>query len=266
MPKTRAHGIELYYELYGKSEEIVLFANGVLADTRSWAGQLQAFAKEYSVLLFDFRGQGQSDKPNEPYAMQSHAADAVELLEALGIERVHWVGVSYGGEIGMIVATCFPERVASLTVAASVSHVEPPLRQRIENWIAAAKTADPERFFAETVTDIFSEHFQAQNPKFLQIVREGYKRLDYRAVVRLLEAFQQLNITPQLHKITAPTLVLCGAEDHLKPIRYSKIIHREIAHSEFALIPHCGHALTLERPEEFNALVLSFLEKQRVHV
>lgn len=266
MPKTRAHGIGLYYELYGESEETVLLANGVLADTKSWAGQLRAFAKEYRVLLFDFRGQGRSDNPDEPYSMERHAADAVGLLETLGIERVHWVGISYGGEIGMIVATRYSEKIASLTVAAAVSHVEPPLRQRIENWIATAKTADPERFFVETVADIFSEHFQAQNPKFLEIVRESYARLDYRAVVRLLEAFQQLNVTPALPKITAPTLVLCGAADHLKPIRYSEIIHRAIAHSELAVIPECGHALTFERPEEFNNLVLGFLRQQRAKI
>lgn len=125
MPKARINHVELYYEFYRKSRETVLFANGVLADTTSWAGQLQAFTKEYSVLLFDFRGQGRSDKSDEPYSMEGHAADAVNLLEALGIQRVHWVGVSYGGEVGMLVAIRYPEKIASLTVAASVSHVGP---------------------------------------------------------------------------------------------------------------------------------------------
>jgi 3-oxoadipate enol-lactonase len=270
MPKTRVHGIELYYELYGEPEVgarhalPLLCANGVLADIKSWAGQVSVFAKNYRVLLFDFRGQGRSDKPDEPYSMEGHAADAVGLLETLGIERVHWVGVSYGGEIGMIVAARYPEKIASLTVAASVSHVEPPLKSKIDSWIAAAQTADSKRLYTETVTDIFSERFRAENPTFLKTVQESYAHLDCHAVVRLLKAFQQLNITPELHKITAPTLVLCGADDSLKPISYSEIIHRAIARSELAVIPECGHALTFERPEEFNNLVLGFLKQQRV--
>ncbi|MCL6641896.1 MAG: alpha/beta hydrolase [Candidatus Bipolaricaulota bacterium] len=264
MPKTRVNGIELYYELHGKpTKETVLFANGVLADTRSWAGQLQAFA-EYTLLLFDFRGQGRSDKPEGRYSMEGHATDAVGLLETLGIERVHWVGVSYGGEVGLIVAARYP--VASLTVAASVSHIEPPLKNRIDRWIAAASTADPERFFDETVTDIFSPRFRAQNPQFLELVRQSYKSLDYGATVRLLEAFQGLNITPELHTISAPTLVLCGADDQLKPVSYSRIIHSAIAHSQFVVIPDCGHALTFERPQEFNDRVINFLAAQRVQV
>lgn len=262
MPKVRINRIELYYEFYSKPGETVLFANGVLADTTSWAGQLHAFTKKYSVVLFDFRGQGRSDKPDEPYSMEGHAADAIGLLEALGIQRVHWVGVSYGGEIGMLVAIRYPEKITSLTVAASVSHVEPPLKSKIDRWIAAVRTKDPEHFFRETVTDIFSERFRLTNPQFLEIVRRSYAALNYRAVVRLLEAFQQLNITPKLHKITAPTLVLCGADDALKPASYSQIIHRAIAHSEFVVIPECGHALTLERPEEFNSHVLGFLRLQ----
>lgn len=262
MPKVRINRIELYYEFYRKSGETVLFANGVLADTTSWMAQLQAFTKEYSVVLFDFRGQGRSDKPDEPYSMEGHAADAVSLLEALGIQRVHWVGASYGGEIGMLVALRYPEKIASLTVAGSVSHVEPPLKRTIDRWIAAAQTENPEHFFHETVTDIFSERFRTAHPEFLEIVRRSYAALDYRAVVRLLEAFQQLNITPQLHKITAPTLVLCGADDTLKPVPYSQIIHRAIAHSKFVVIPECGHALMVERPEEFNNHVLDFLRHQ----
>ncbi|MCS7198387.1 MAG: alpha/beta hydrolase [Candidatus Bipolaricaulota bacterium] len=259
MPKARIKGIELYYEFHDGREATVLFANGVLADTTSWAGQLHAFKKQYSVVLFDFRGQGRSDKPDEPYSMEGHAADAAGLLEVLGIPRVHWVGVSYGGEIGMLVAIRYPEKIASLTVAASVSHVEPSLKNKIDRWIAAARTENPEIFFQETVTDIFSERFRVAHPEFLEIARRSYAALDYRAVVRLLEAFQQLNITPELHKITAPTLVLCGADDSLKPVSYSQIIHGTIAHSELVVIPDCGHALTLERPEEFNNLVLNFL-------
>lgn len=269
MPRARVHGIELYYELHEPSHRIsppkerVLLANGVLADTRSWVGQVRAFAKDYSLLLFDFRGQGRSDKPGHSYSMEGHAADVAGLLDALEIEQVHWVGVSYGGEIGMMVAARYPQKISSLTVAASVSHVEPPLKNKIDHWIAVARTADPERFFSETVSDIFSERFRARNPQFLETVRRSYSQLDYHAVVRLLEAFQTLNITSELPQITAPTLVLCGADDSLKPISYSQIIHREIAPSRFMVIPDCGHALTFEKPQEFNQIVLSFLKERQ---
>jgi 3-oxoadipate enol-lactonase len=85
--------------------------------------------------------------------------------------------------------------------------------------------------------------------------------LDYDAFLELLLSFSRLDVTAELHKIMAPTLVLVGEEDLVKPRKYSEIIAREIPGAEFAVVPHAGHAVMWEQASVFNTLVLGFLAK-----
>ena len=96
----------------------------------------------------------------------------------------------------------------------------------------------------------------------LDQARERYRALDFDAFVELMLCFSKLDITADLHRIVAPTLVVGGELDLLKPRRYSEIIARAIPGAEFAVIPHAGHAAMWERPGVFNSLVLGFLAKQ----
>ncbi|HEX7140782.1 MAG TPA: alpha/beta hydrolase, partial [Vicinamibacterales bacterium] len=84
----------------------------------------------------------------------------------------------------------------------------------------------------------------------------------FRALADLCDAFTRLDITRDLHKITAPALVIAGADDALKPVRFSEIIAREIPNAELHVIPDAGHAVFLEKPEEMNAKVMELLSRQ----
>jgi len=90
MPKIKANGIELYYELHGSETAPVLtLSNGILMSTASWAFQTPMFSRHYRLLLYDCRGQWQSDRPAGPYSMELHADDLAALLDTLGIESAH---------------------------------------------------------------------------------------------------------------------------------------------------------------------------------
>ncbi|MBI3459683.1 alpha/beta fold hydrolase, partial [Candidatus Acetothermia bacterium] len=117
MPRIRANGVELYYELHGQNEETVVFANGVLGNTAGWLPQMHLFSKKYRVLLYDCRNQGRSDKPVGDCTLDLHAEDLSALMAELKIERAHIVGISYGGEIGMTMGISYPERVQSLVIS-----------------------------------------------------------------------------------------------------------------------------------------------------
>src|SRR5512136_3074629 len=111
MPKIKANGIELYYELHGpETAPVLALSNGILMSTASWAFQTPIFSKHYRLLLYDCRGQGQSDHPAGPYSMELHADDLAALLDALGIARAHIGGISYGAEISVVFALRHPER------------------------------------------------------------------------------------------------------------------------------------------------------------
>ncbi|MEW5719315.1 MAG: alpha/beta fold hydrolase [Chloroflexota bacterium] len=263
MPKIRVNGIELYYELHGpENAPVVVLSNGVLMSTASWVFQTPVLSQHYRVLLYDCRGQWQSDHPPAPYSMELHADDLAALFDALKIEKAHIAGISYGAEISMIFAYKYPARVRSLILASTVSQVDPILRGIIQAWIDAAKRKDADLFYAASYPFNFAEAWIAANSQLLAQARARYATLDFDAVINLCEAFLQLNITAELHRIAAPTLLMVGEEDILKPRRYADIIAREIPHAEYVVIPGAGHAVCWEKWQVFNSLVLGFLAKQ----
>jgi 3-oxoadipate enol-lactonase len=260
MPKIKANGIEIYYELHGPEDAgVVVLSNGILMSTATWAFQAPVLARRHRVLLYDCRGMWQSDHPAGPYSMDLHADDLAALLDALQIERAHIAGISYGGELSLAFALRYPARTRTLIVSSSVSQIDPLLRAWGESWIAAARLRDPDMLFRVTCPLNFSEAYIAANPAALAAARGRYKLLDMDAFLELMLAFSRLDLTARLHEITAPTLVIVGEDDLLKPRRYSEIIAREIPAASLAIIPHAGHAVCLERPDLFNSLLLGFL-------
>jgi len=260
-PVTKVNGIEVYYEIHGKGEPVI-FGNGVFSNTMGWVNQVPIISKEYQVILYDMRGQGQSEKPDSPYSFDLHADDQKALLEDLGIPKVHHVGISYGAELGMVFALKYPKMLKSLVVCSAVSHIGTLLDNMCQLWRLACVLADPEVFYHATVPLNFGETFIQENTAILELARERYTTLPYSALVKLLDAFLQLNITDQLHKIQVPTLVMGGEKDILKPvIPYSKIIHDSIPNSELVVVKDSGHAITFEKPDDFNRHVLEFLHR-----
>ncbi|MCL4488768.1 MAG: alpha/beta hydrolase [Chloroflexi bacterium] len=263
MPRIQANGIQLYYELHGPADaDVLVLSNGILMSTASWPFQTPVLSKHYRLLLYDCRGQWQSDHPAEPYSMELHAEDLAALLDALHIRRAHIGGVSYGSEISLAFALGYPDRVQSLVISSAASELGPVLWGVIKAWAGAARAHDAELFYNVTYPYNFSRHWIAANPKMLAQARARYETLDFDAVVNLCQAFMKLNLTKDLHKITAPTLLMFGEEDVLKPRYYSDLILAEMPQTEFAILPKAGHALMWEQPDVFNSLVLGFLAKQ----
>jgi len=263
MPEIIANSCRFYYELDGPDEaDVLVLSNGILMSTASWGYQVPIFSRHYRVLRYDCRGQWQSDHPAGPYSMEGHAEDLAALLDALDIRRAHIGGISYGAEISLVFALKYPERVRSLVLASLVSQVDPVLAGIAGMWLAAAQRRDPELFFAATYPFNFSQRWIAANSGALAQARSRYVTLDFDAVAELCRAFLALNITGDLYRIKAPTLLMVGEEDNLKPRAYADIIAREIPHAAYAIIPGAGHAVCWEAPLVFNSLVLGFLEQQ----
>lgn len=253
----------IFYTTRGKGETVV-FLNGIMMTTDVWQFQTEAFSQKYQVLLHDFLGQGRSDKPAHGYSLGGHCQDLLALLDHLQVEKAHVVGVSYGGEVGLLFAASYPERVQSLTVGTAVSEIHPLLAAMGKSWIAAAELADGKRFFEIITPLVYSNSFLAEKQEWLDRRKEIFARVAtpdwFAAFLGLMKSFMQLNLTPELRKIKAPTLVLAAEEDILKPPYYSEIIARGIEGAILKTVPGTGHALPMEKPGEFNELVQEFLD------
>jgi len=263
MSRIHANGVELYYELHGPAAEpLLVLNNGIIMNAAtSWAFQTKTLARHYRVLQYDCRGQGQSDHPDSPYTMEMHADDLAALLKALGYEKAHIAGISYGGEVAQAFALKYSEWTQSLILADTVSEVGAELGIIVDSWLDAAKSADAGAFFNATVPWNFSPAFITANPGLLEDAKGRYKLLDFPAVVRLCKCFMNVSFTARLGEITCPTCIIVGSLDLLKGSAYAAILKNGILHAELHILQEAGHASCWERPQEFNTVVLGFLSK-----
>lgn len=262
MPKIAVNGIELYYELSGPEDAPALvLSNGIMMSTASWAYQSTALNKHLRVLLYDCRGMWKSDHPEGEYSMEEHADDLAGLLDALGIERAHIAGISYGAEISMMFALRFPGKTQSLIIIDGVSEIHPLLKAQTYPWLMAAERHDPELLLKTSYHMNYAEEWIRDHQAAIDASVERYALLDMDALARLMKAFYVLDFTAELPKIKAPTLVIAGEKDLIKGREYAEIIAAQIPNCELVIIPGAGHALCLEKPAALNTLLLGFVTK-----
>jgi pimeloyl-ACP methyl ester carboxylesterase len=232
-----------------------------------WAGQIEAFARHYRLIVWDPRGHGRSDSPPRPeqYGLATSAEDLRGLLDYLGIERAYVGGQSMGGGIGARFALAYPERVAALLIIDSASASGLPMsaamRAMREKTIELAETEGMEAVADYVITANPNLRTQAEaSPGARQRLRQMFLDLNpagYAHTIRamLTERFP----AEQLSTLSMPTLVLVGDED--PALEAAKLTHREIPGSHLVILPQAGHLSNLDRPEAFNTSVLAFLRQ-----
>lgn len=259
MPKITVNGTSLYYELHGNGEgDVIVLSNGILMSTASWGFQLKALSRSNRLLLYDCRGMWQSDHPAGPYSMEQHADDLAALLSALNIDKAHIAGISYGGEISLAFGLKYPQLAQTLIISSSVSYSDLVLQGVITAWKAAALARDPGLLFKVSAPFNFSDAWIQGNSLAITAAAKRYADLDFEALVNLINCFEQWNSTKEISRIDIPTLVMVGEQDILKPRKYSEIIASQVQKAQLVVVPGAGHALCLEKPDVFNALVLGF--------
>jgi 3-oxoadipate enol-lactonase len=268
MPKIQINGISLHYSLKGNadSSEAVVFLNGLMSSVSSWMQQVPAFEKAgYKILLHDFRGQLLSERPVEKYSFAQHARDLKELLDQLGVKKIHIVSTSYGALVGMRFTLDFPDYVKSLSMIDALSELDANFRCVAQTWQALLKEGDMVKFFQAAAPFIYSNTYLENNEasskerdaQLAQLPKEYLESLN-----RLVDnTMANANVTAVLSKITCPVLLACGENDILTPLKFSKLIQQKIPHAELYVVPDCGHSTISERPDAVNTLTLGFIGK-----
>ena len=268
MAYFETNGVQLYYEVHGdpNGRETIAFLNGVMASVTSWALLYPVFERAgFRVILHDFKGQLQSSKPEGPYTFAQHCAEAKALFEHLGVEKLHLVGTSYGGEVAMKFAALYPEMTRSISVIDSVSELDPVCKGFVVGWKVLCDTGDGEAFFWGMAPSIYGPDFIRDNMEMLSGRAKAIKDnpngyLEGQKI--LYDTFaQDVYMTGELSKIECPALILCGEQDILKPPRFSRIMADNIKDSEFVTIPGCGHVAIFEKPKELESTIFGFVMK-----
>lgn len=257
------NGTQLYYEVSGQGEQLVLI-HGWSFDSSCWDDQMEALTSRFEVLRYDLRGFGKSALP-EPGIAYSHTEDLVALLDILQMERIHLLGHSYGGRLVFDFAMDHPDRVLSLLLPeAAISIRGGPQSEELEAWIGNTWSTGAEEGVeaARTVWLQGSPFSPAlKNPRSAAKVRQMVEEYSGWHWENRDPAVSFASYTPeQLRAIKAPTLIILGL---LNPPFYhevAKIQHEHIPNSTLVTMKGVGHALNIEAPEEFNRIVIEFLE------
>jgi len=260
MPLAKVNGTELYYALEGPEKgEVVMFSNSLASDLRIWKFQAPALAEAgYRLLRYDSRGHGQSASPPGPYSMEMLALDAVGLLDALGLEKVHFCGLSLGGMTGQMMGAFHGERLLSLILSDTTSYTASPeiWDERIQmvrkDGMAAVADATIDRWFTRAGQERLPEEVNEIRGMILNMSIEGF--------CGCCEAIRPLDLRRAISGISARTLVIVGEQDEGTPVSEAVYLHERILFSELNVIPGAAHLVNVEQAERFNAAVLGFLK------
>jgi 3-oxoadipate enol-lactonase len=220
-----------------------------------WAPQVPALAERRRVVRHDHRGHGESPVPSGPYELADLAADALALLDALGLERVDWCGLSLGGMVGMWLAAHAPERIDRLALCCTSARVGPPAM-----WAERAATVRAEG--TEAIADAgigrwLTAGFARAEPAVAAWLRAMIVATPDEGYIACCGAIERMDLEPVLGRIRAPTLVIAAAEDPATPPVHAERIAAAIPGARLEILAGAAHLANVERPE---AVTRSLLE------
>lgn len=268
MPHLSINGGEIYYEDTGGPGEPIVFSHGLLWSCRLYDAQVGALRDHYRCIAYDHRGQGQSElSPSgasvHTIDIETVTADAIGLIEGLGLGRVHFCGLSMGGFVGMRIAARRPDLLRSLLLLETSADPEPRenvpryrLLNFVARWIGLRLVTTPvmrimfgRSFLMDPARDRERELWRAR--------LAGNRRDIWRAVNGVIE---RRGVYEELGRISMPTLVLVGEEDVATVPAKAERIHQAIVGSRLVRIPRAGHSSTVEEPEAVTAAIRGFLD------
>lgn len=260
------------YDIRGEGDWLLMI-NGIGAARDSWALQIDDLSRRFRCITFDNRGIGESPLTPGPYTTRQMADDAAALVKAIGIERMHVMGVSMGGAIAQEFAISYPEFVDRLAIVCSwakcdrylercfsiLRHLAVSEGPKGQGWSAAMR-----QFLAliAYARDDFANAYdiiENGEKTAAEAVAAGREQT-FEGFVAQADACLGHDTRDRLAAIAAPTLILAGTDDAFTPLPLSEALAATIPGAAFDTMQGCGHVMFYERPSAFNARLIAFLD------
>jgi 3-oxoadipate enol-lactonase len=274
MPTARLPtGIDLYYEVHGDGEPLVLLPSTAFGADCWHLEQVPGLAPALRLILLDPRGCGRSTAYKGVYTIEQMAADVIALLDHLEVPAAHVLGHSMGGRIALTMALNYPGRVKSLIMAASGSGIaarvgEHPVAGLPHNLVLNLIERGFEGYLRHEWTQTsayFTDAFRAQHPERVQAFCEAVWRSHARLpeYLRLVAARQAWEATHRLGDVTVPTLVVVGSADTggSNHVAQAEVLAQRIPGAEYKVLPGQSHGFFWEQPAETNAWILDWVRR-----
>jgi pimeloyl-ACP methyl ester carboxylesterase len=268
MPLVERDGVKLYYEEAGQGDAIV-WLHEFAADCRTWEPQVRRFSRDYRCITYNARGYPPSDVPegNDAYGYEQERDDLIGLMDGLGIQSAHLVGLSMGAYTALQAALAYPDRVRSVVFSSGGSGAYQPERERFLRDMEAAA----ERMLGHGM-DAVADGI-AKGPTRLPLLRKDprgwaefrrylgeHSGLGSALTMRNFQGKRPslYDFEEALRTLDTPVLLAVGDEDD-PVIEVNVFLKRTLRRAGLWIHPHTGHGMNLEEPDEYNQRIAEFL-------
>lgn len=258
MPNTAANGASINYEISGRSDgPWLMFSNSLGTDLGMWDAQAEALGRDFRILRYDTRGHGQSEAPDGDYSFDELGRDVLAVMDAAGVDKAYFCGLSMGGVTGMWLGVNAPERFEKLVLCntgAKIGDAE-TWQQRIDTVLASGMNV-----LVDAVVDRwFTKRFQEASPAAVDRIRVMILATPAAGYAGCCGALRDIDLREAIKAIQLPTLVIAGQHDPATPVEIAEEIQAAISGSHLAVLD-AAHLSNIEQEADFNETLSTFLK------
>jgi pimeloyl-ACP methyl ester carboxylesterase len=260
MEQIEIAGLRIAYERAGDGPPLVLLHGGFGFDSRSWRRQLDDLSDEFTVVAWDMPGGGRSSDPPETFRASDFADCLAAFIGALGLQRPHLLGLSFGSALALELYRQHPAIPRSLILASAYAGWAGSLPEEAvearKQHVMRAIDLSPAQWASEWSPSMLSPSAPAELVNEVEASLSAFHPAGQRVIVR---AFGDQDLRDVLPRVAVPTLLLYGDKDVRSPLPVAEDLHARIPESRLVIMPGVGHVSNIEAPERFNAEVCGFL-------
>ena len=255
---TTDDGCSIHVEVEGREgAPALMLSNSLGTNLTMWDDQAREFAQHFRLIRYDRRGHGQSGAPKGPYSFDRFGRDILAVLDALGVKKTNWCGLSMGGMDGQWLGAHAPERVEKLVLANTHYHYadKAPWADRLrfleQHQLSDMVAANMERWF--------TKGFRERAPQAIERMTKMFVATDHAGYMACVAAVRDIDFRASNPTIKAPTLVIVGAQDPATPPAAGETIAKAIPGARLVALD-AAHISNVEQPQAFSKAVLDFLQ------
>ena len=252
-------GARLAYEEAGAGPAIV-FAHSLGGSRAVWGPLVDIFRSRYRCIAYDLRGQGDSETTPGPYDMDLLAADALDLLDGLGIERCVFAGVSMGGMVAQHLALRAPQRLRALVLADTAAGFDAAGRAAWADRIVQIQRDGLAPLVDTMMARWFTPGFRAEHPAKVAGIAADFSRASVEGYIASCAAIRDHDLVQRLGEIVCPSLVLCGELDPSTPLPLSQVLAAGLPTATLEILPGLHHLPVFEAPGLVSGVIEDFLQ------
>jgi 3-oxoadipate enol-lactonase len=254
-----ANGISFNYRIDGaEGRPWLIFSNSLATDLHMWDEQVQDLQGAFRILRYDQRGHGQTEAPAGRYTFDTLIADVVALMDALGIARAHWCGLSMGGATGMGLAQRHADRFDRFIICDTPGQSTPATAAQWEERIVSVQKGGMAAQLEATITRWFPPETVKANPPHLDRLRRMILNTPANGFIGCAAALANHDFRPGMRHVTRPVLYICGEKDGHNAAIMRKM-QEEFPAAGYVELPGAGHISNLDQPALFNRALRDFL-------